>query len=361
MKLLMLSREVTNGGGVVNLVNSVKSCLSELIIVDDFIVGARKNNASLIRRYLQPVIDAWQLFRKVRHSQYDIAHINPSLNFNSLLRDGLFMIVFRITGQPVLVFFHGWDEALSLRIRNNVFYRWLMRLAFGHASCILVLAGKFREQLVGMGLAREKISTITAMFDGAPIEKVREKRNMNGQNILFLSRFIREKGLLELVEAFAEISNEFPKARMVMAGDGPARDELEQAISDAGLSDVIELPGYIRGEDKAAVLMATDIFVLPSYSEGCPVSMLEAMAAGLAVVATSVGGIPDILHDGRNGVLLASADPALIYDALHSLMASPESLMKISETNRDVAWRCYEAETITAEIEAHYNKALNLL
>ena len=145
---------------------------------------------------------------------------------------------------------------------------------------------------------------------------------------------------------------------MVMAGDGPAHGELEQAIIAAGLSDKISLPGYVRDEKKAAVLAEADIFVLPSYSEGCPVSMLEAMAAGQALVSTSVGGIPDILHDGENGFLIDSADPALIYDALYKLMSSPELIRAISETNKEIAWRCYEAGVITAKIEEYYRKAI---
>ena len=358
MKLLILSRESGWDGGVVNLVSSIKANFSESVHSTDFIIGSRKIHMTLVGRYLRPFVDAWRLFRLVRQEHYDIVHINPSLNVNSLLRDGLFMLILRFTEQRVLVFFHGWDEALSSRIRNSYLRRWLMRTAFGKAARILVLADSFREQLVEMGITCEKISTITTMFDGAQLEVVRMPRDVVGRKVLFLSRFVREKGLFELVEAFARISKEYPDARMVMAGDGPVYEELEQTILEVGLSDVVELPGYIRGEDKAVVLNDADIFVLPTYyGEGCPVSMLEAMAAGLAIVSTPVGGIPDILHDGQNGVLLASAAPDLIYEALHSLLSSPELLTKIGETNREVAWRCYEAGVITAEIEDYYKKA----
>ena len=77
-----------------------------------------------------------------------------------------------------------------------------------------------------------------------------------------------------------------------------------------------------------------------------------------ALVSTSVGGIPGILHDGINGVLIDSADPDLIYIALYKLLATPELLKEISETNKETAWRCYEAGVITAKIEEYYRKAL---
>ena len=320
-------------------------------------IGDRIERRTHQRRYLQPLADAWRLFRTVRRGHYDVVHINPSLNTNSLLRDGLFMLFLRITGQCVLVFFHGWDEVLSERIHTSGLRCWLMRATFGTAARLLVLADGFREQLVEMGIEREKIFTITTMFDGAQLKAVRESHGESGRTVLFLSRFVREKGIFELLDAFTRVAGKFPDARMIMAGDGPVCKELEQAINEAGLAEQVELPGYLRGDDKARVLMAADIFVLPTYyGEGCPVSMLEAMAAGLAVISTPVGGIPDILRDGENGTLLPSADPDLIYKALYRLMSSPALLATIANTNREVAWRCYEASVVTAELENHYRE-----
>lgn len=353
----MLSRDANWFGGVINLVLSLKNNYSPDVVVTDFLIGGRKTASFKLFRYFQPLIDALHLFRLLGKECFDVVHINPSLNTKSLLRDGLFMLVLRLKKQNTLVFFHGWDEKLSARIQKSAVRCWLMRQAFGHSPRILVLASGFRDQLVEMGLDVNNISTITTMFDGKQLRSVRKPRRMHGQNILFLSRFVHEKGLFELIDAFSRISKKFPDARMVMAGEGPSRDELEQAIKQSGLADVVELPGYIRGEDKAVLLTNADIFVLPTYyGEGCPVSMLEAMAAGLAIVSTPVGGIPDILHDGVNGALLESANPELIYDALHDLLSSEEKLAVISQTNIEQAWKRYEAAVITAEIEGYYQQ-----
>jgi glycosyltransferase involved in cell wall biosynthesis len=129
---------------------------------------------------------------------------------------------------------------------------------------------------------------------------------------------------------------------------------LYKLISETGLQNRIDLPGYLRGSDKTRVLGNADIFVLPSYGEGCPVSMLEAMAAGMAIVSTPVGGIPDLVHDGKNGILIGEVDPENIYKALKSLMSSPELLASMRTTNREVAWRCYEAGVVSAGVEDHY-------
>lgn len=356
-----MSRDEGWGGGVVNLVTAWKKNHSQQIDYEHFMIGDRIGRGVLSVRYIVPLMDALRLLVVTLRGRYGLVHINPSFNARALLRDGLFMFVLRASRLRTFVFFHGWDDALSARVVRNTLLRFLVRNTFGRAAIIMVLAESFRQQLISMGVDERKIHATTTMFDGEDMRPLNRERIAPGQRILFLSRFIREKGMFELLEAFARIVKEFPDARLILAGDGPARDELVQAVRAAGLSGSVELPGYLRGEDKARVLAAADIFVLPTYyGEGCPVSLLEAMAAGLALISTPVGGIPDVLEDGENGVLLPSADPELIYQALHKLLSSPQDLIRISNINREKAWRCYEASVVTAQIEAYYKQAVGL-
>lgn len=357
MNILIISRDLNSDGGVVNIVDSLISNASRVNYVH-FCIGARKAASSRMRSAVQSIKDAVSLFKQVSGKSYDVIHINPSFNMKSLLRDGLFMIILRIARQNVLVFFHGWDEALSASVRVSRLKRGLIKTTFGYGKEILVLADSFRQQLVDMGISESRISLITTMFDGDKLKALDRQRMVNGRTVLFLSRFVAEKGLFELIDAFARLLMEYPDARLIMAGDGPDRYKLEQMVKDHGLSDSVSLPGYLRGDEKKNVLASSDIFVLPTYyGEGCPVSMLEAMAAGLAIISTPVGGIPDVLKDGENGVLLPQADPSLIYQALKKLMSSPELLARMSRVNHEKAWRCYETSVVTAKIEDSYKKA----
>lgn len=360
-KVLILSRDDNSAGGVVDFISALRNHYSTETNWDVIVIGRRSGSRSRIRRYIQVLIDAARLRAKVLSGKYDLVHINPSFNIPSLLRDGLFMLVLRMTGQKCLVFFHGWDESLSHKAARNVFFRNFIKFSFGWAGLTLVLAGEFKNQLARLGVPSDNIYTITTMFDGQGICSECRATAAPRYQILFLSRFVREKGLFELLDAFARIVKELPEVRLILAGDGPARADVEQAVHASGLSEYVELPGYIRGAKKTAVLAASDIFVLPTYyGEGCPVSLLEAMAAGLALVSTPVGGIPDVLKDGENGVLLPSADPELIYQALHRLLSSPQRLTRISNINREKAWRCYEASVVTAQIEEYYKQAAGL-
>jgi glycosyltransferase involved in cell wall biosynthesis len=172
---------------------------------------------------------------------------------------------------------------------------------------------------------------------------------------LFLARMVDVKGPLELVRAFARVQEKYPNARLILAGDGPALGDVTRMVSELGLEESAYLPGYVKGDDKVRLLSESDVFVLPTrHGEGCPVSLLEAMAAGLAVITTPVGGIPDIIEDGRNGLLIGSTEPEKIAEALERLLRDEEFRRMAGETNRREAWKKYEARQVALKIEEHY-------
>src|SRR5262249_6014347 len=118
----------------------------------------------------------------------------------------------------------------------------------------------------------------------------------------YVGRFVAIKDLPTLVEAFAIARRELPRARLLLAGDGPGRAELAARIDALNVAGAVSLLGWT--DDLAALYSAIDICALASINEGTPVAAIEAMAAGKAVVATAVGGVPDLIADARTGVLV---------------------------------------------------------
>ena len=116
------------------------------------------------------------------------------------------------------------------------------------------------------------------------------------------------------------------------------------------IQDKVSFPGYLVGNEKVENLLASDVFVFPSFSEGCPVALLEAMGAGLPVITTPVGGIPDIFIDGKNGVLLKSVEPEDIAEAIERLLSNEELCRVTGEHNRREAWEKYEARIVCKKI-----------
>jgi glycosyltransferase involved in cell wall biosynthesis len=139
----------------------------------------------------------------------------------------------------------------------------------------------------------------------------------------------------QLVEALAGIAKSNPELswRAVIAGDG-AVEETRQAIADAGLADRITIPGWVGPADADRLLRAADILTLPSFDENLPMSVIEGMAHGLAVVATPVGAVEDILADDRTGLLVPPGDAAALAEALKRLLREPDTRARLGSAAR---------------------------
>ncbi|MDR3673845.1 MAG: glycosyltransferase family 4 protein [Acidobacteriota bacterium] len=135
-------------------------------------------------------------------------------------------------------------------------------------------------------------------------------------------RLVELKGIEYLVRAAAALRSEFPALRVEIAGSGPQRGKLEEAVVRVGLKEQVRFLGWI--DDISSVLPRWDVFVMPSLEEGFPIAALDAMAAGLPVVATSVGGVPELLEDGKSGWLVPSRDVEALASRLHLLIGNPE-------------------------------------
>ena len=142
--------------------------------------------------------------------------------------------------------------------------------------------------------------------------------------ILFVGRCEKDKGVFELIESFGLIANKNRSAELIFVGDGGARQELEKVVQPEEWRNRVRFVGLVGRKEITSYYQSADIFVLPSYGEGMPNALLEAMAVGLPCVATRVGGIPEAVQDGVNGLLIPSRSATAITTALNSLLASPE-------------------------------------
>jgi glycosyltransferase involved in cell wall biosynthesis len=140
-----------------------------------------------------------------------------------------------------------------------------------------------------------------------------------------------------------------------MAGDGEEASNARAWCDQHGLRNRVSFPGYVEGADKAQLLVDSDIFVLASYHhEGCPNALLEAMGAGLPVIVSPAGGIPDVVRDGVNGIVVAPRDTDALEGALRKLIDNPDLRAEIARKNRAEAWEAFESRAVTVRLESHY-------
>ncbi|WP_286292721.1 glycosyltransferase family 4 protein [Methylomarinovum tepidoasis] len=357
-RILLFGRDPAWFGGVVNFLAALQKETKKTVEYYNFTIGQRPGNPLPISKYLTPLVDAICLTTLIFRERFDSYHVNPSLNPASLIRDGLFLLILRcFKARNVVVSFHGWEPSTARAIENNHLSRFLFRTVFGWPDHILVLADSFRDWLVAQGLPAERIHRFTTMFDGDEAKSAVDSTDPSGDTIrlLYLSRIIREKGIFELVEAFSTLSREDGRLELVIAGTGSEENVVRQRVVELGLEGRVRFPGYCRGGDKWKLIYSSDIFLLPSsYGEGCPVSLLEAMAAGLPVITTPVGGIPHIVEDGKHGFLLAEVTPWHIADGIRRLVTDSQLRKRMGELNRKEAWEKYEAEKVARRFERLY-------
>ena len=170
--------------------------------------------------------------------------------------------------------------------------------------------------------------------------------------IVTVARLGYEKGLATLIEAAVVLARRHPTAVTVIVGDGPMRAELTDKIAAAGLSGRVRLAGF--RPDVPDVLRAADVFCLPSHMEGLPNAVLEACAAGLPVVATGVGGVPELVVDGETGLLVAPGRPEALADAIGRLLDDPPLARRLAEAGRQRVATTFSVGVVAERYQTMY-------
>lgn len=199
---------------------------------------------------------------------------------------------------------------------------------------IIAISESIRKQLLKGGIPPSKIQMI---YEGIDLSRCprrdRTERPQHGPTVVgTVAHLSPEKGLHYLIEAASMIPDVKKRLRFVLVGDGVCRAELAELVRQRGLEEVVEFAGF---HPETSKFMDTfDIFALPSLSEGLSSAILEAMATSLPIVATAVGGIPELVTTGDNGLLVAPGDPAALAHAIQQLADDPEGSRRMGERGR---------------------------
>lgn len=198
----------------------------------------------------------------------------------------------------------------------------------GMTSKLVCVSARAEQQALSEGIAREKIRVIfngVRPVDADPAVRAEVRRELGltdrERMILSVGRLVPEKAQQHLVSAASALAEDMPELRFFIAGDGPCRQGLEEQIENAGLNERFRLLG--SRSDVSRLLCAADLFVLYSDTEGMPVSLMEAMSAGLPCVASDLEGIAQLIPDSRYGTLLKAGDPALLTETLREVLSDP--------------------------------------
>jgi len=335
-RVLIGARDFRHGGGIVGVVRALQPHFHR--VETRHLVLGRDPDGSWLDGF-SVLRDTGRVHRT--KDEWDLLHINTSMRPRAIFRDGILLAAWG--SRPSVVTFHGWSESLWRQFFEvPALRRWFVA-AYGSRS-VIALAERFKDGLVALGLDRDDIAVIGPAFEaedfGGEIQRA--------QRIIYMGRLEAAKGVFELLEGFRDVAH---RAELVFVGSGSAADELAKKVERDGLAGRVRLTGRLEGVDKVRELQGASVFALPSHSEGLPVSMLEAMAAGLAVVVTDVGAVSEVVEDGQNGWLLN--DPTEVGIALAEAISDPARCREMGSRNCEIARR-FEAATVAEQVEDAY-------
>lgn len=359
-KILILHPAYTAKGGISNYFKVLENKFS--LPVDYMVRGSRtwperKGAATEILRALQ---DLFIFIRKLLSMKYGVIQTSTSLGSFAVIRDGIFVLTAKMLGVKAIVFFRGWDENFEKKLVSK--YLNLFRLAYFKADTMIVLSSEFKTKLKDWGYKKEiyletTIVDETLVHNLTEVEIVKKFDNPETLNILFLARVEIPKGIYEAVDTFKILKEKYPQLNFTIAGDGFELEKVKLYVQEQNINDVY-FTGHVAGADKVNAFHSGSIYFFPSYTEGMPNSVLEAMAVGLPIVGRPVGGLIDILEDGKTGFATNSKSPEVFVELFEKLIANPELCKSIAVNNHRTAKEKFILSKVIERVESIYKKVL---
>jgi glycosyltransferase involved in cell wall biosynthesis len=225
----------------------------------------------------------------------------------------------RAAGRPYIFHLHGGGFS-SFYEDSGWLARRLIRSTLQHAAVVIALSEQWRERLLRIC----PIARVEVLHNAVAVPDIQQLGHLDGRDstLLFLGHVLRDKGVYDLVRAFAKVANKYPRAKLVLGGIGDL-EGVQQLAAQLEISERLSCPGWLEPDRKSAALASSLIFVLPSYAEGMPMALLEAMSWGLPVIATPVGGIPQVVDHEVNGLLVGAGDTDGLAAQIERLLADP--------------------------------------
>lgn len=333
-----------------------------------FSIGSRMSlfYFPIFKRLIYPFFlffDLIRLFFILFNKNIKIIQHNPSLILVPLFRDGLAQLInYMIFKKKSIIVLHGWKEHIFKKIITNKLYRFLIIKFFNSADEVFVLSEEFKSKLIELGVSRLKINVTSTFFYKKDIEISSKPKPISCKvKFVYLGRVSKIKGMDELIGAFNIVKNRTNKfsCDIIGHGDKPKTlDYYKDLVIENNLDDKILFLGRKTGKEKFNLLSNADVYIFPSYMEGCPTSVIEALASGLFVISTDVGALNDIINDD-NGVKVKPTQIDALANAIH---LSIENIETIRFKQREIAHNAilkFEVKQIAKQFHISYQNLID--
>jgi glycosyltransferase involved in cell wall biosynthesis len=349
--LLGPSREAVSG--VTTHVNGLlHSALRSAFELEHFQVGSEGRRESAPARLARYAFSPLALAFRILRREAAIVHLNTSLNAKSYWRDLVYLAVAKLCGARVLLQKHG--GTLQAFCGRSRLFAAFVRATLKMADAVVVLSRAELNEYERL-LGERGVVLLPNGIDCAPYRKYNRAPAAPSEPLrcAYIGRLAPRKGLEEILASMPST-----RATLVIAGSGPDEARLRLRARELKVEDRVRFAGAAFGEDKARLLSQADVLLLPSYSEGLPYALLEAMAAGVVPVVTRVGAIPDVVDAGVHGLFVPVGDAQAIAASLASLDADRAWLARMSAACRKRVAGAYSIERVAADFSGLYAELL---
>lgn len=305
--------------------------------------------------------DYLQCAKLLKTGAFSVLQTTTSFSSGALIRDSVYLFLARNYNVKSIVFFHGGDNKLFPVIEKY----WLLvfRKIYFKADAIIDLSKRNIEWFNSKGYKGNLFLETTAVDKNLLSEtdenllSIKLDKEEPVAHLLFLARIEKTKGIYEAIEAYV-IVKKIRKVKISIVGDGLELDNVKEYVFRRNIADV-EFHGHLIDQGKARVFNDADIYVFPSYFEGMPTSVLEAMAFGLPVITSNVGGLPDFFENGTHGYMTESKDPAVYAELVLKVLDNNELKKKMSLYNFRYARQHFMSDLVAKRVEDIFNNVVN--
>jgi glycosyltransferase involved in cell wall biosynthesis len=257
---------------------------------------------------------------------------------------------------PYVIHFHDGRLPDFYQRGCNALGKSWVRVVLRRAASVVVLSRRWRDEVHKI----EPAARTTIIGNPVPVPVSVAPLQRPARRVLFLAWLHKDKGVLDLLKAIPVVLRSVPEAVFVIAGRGIAGGEGPGPIMELARALRIErslrFPGWVDGSKKDSLLRQSDVFVLPSYFEALPVGVLEAMACGVPVVATAVGGIPDVIQDRVNGLLIEPGQPEALARAIVTILTDDALRSRLREAAHSDVRKRFSTESVIKDLETLYRE-----
>ena len=307
---------------------------------------------------MRTVFDFWVIFKIAGFIKKNRIDIVSTANFPA---DVYGRISAKLAGIPIILStMHRFED--HKQERNYRLFFWLDRLTMRLTTKIIAVSKAVNDYLVRWHKINPR--KIVVMYNGIDIDKF--KNNGNGKDfsrefnlndrfttVGFIGRLVEVKGLSYFLEAVDKVVRKRKEVQFLIIGDGPLEEKLKKEVNDLRISEHVIFTGF--RQDICEILAVLDIFAMSSFSEGLPTAVLEAMAAGKPVIATNVGGVPEMVAEGDTGILAPPRDAESLAEAILELLESPEKRRAMGEKGRRRVMEYFSIEKMVERYEEFYD------